>query len=78
MFQSSVFQRKTILLEIIQSKQKPSTIKFLFLLTNKLLDKNISKTNESIPSKQLSRISYLSKQPHSMKLTLLWWGGRSN
>ena len=29
MFQSSVFQRKTILPEIIQSKQKPSTIKFL-------------------------------------------------
>ena len=36
-------------------------MEFYFLLTNKLLDKNISKRNESIPLKQLSRISYLSK-----------------
>ena len=29
MFQHSIFQRNTVLLEIIQSKQKPSTTEFL-------------------------------------------------
>ena len=51
MFQRSIFQRNAILLEIIQTKQKPSTIEFLLTLTNTFLDKNNSKTNESIPLK---------------------------
>ena len=48
-FQCSIFQRNTILLEIVQSKQKPSTTEFS-LPPNKLVDKNISKINESITS----------------------------
>ena len=53
MFQRSIFQRNTILLEIIKSKQKPSKIQmsFYFLLTNEKLDENISKSNESISLK---------------------------
>ena len=52
MFQRSTFQKNAILLEIIQSKKKLAQLSFHFLLTNKFLDKNISKINkcgENIP-----------------------------
>ena len=49
--QCSILQRNTVLLEITQNKQNPSTIEFLLSLTNKLLNKNISKTNENTPLK---------------------------
>ena len=51
MFQRSILQKNTILLEVIQSKQNLAQLSFYFLLSNKLQDKNISKTNESIPLK---------------------------
>ena len=50
MFQLSISQRNTVLLEIVQNKLKPSIIEFL-LPPYWLLDKNISKTNEVIPLK---------------------------
>ena len=49
--QCSIFQRNTVLLEITQNKQNLAQLSFYFPLTNKLLNKNISKTNESTPLK---------------------------